>query len=63
MNIFLSVIGTFLVWSGVIFLNYARPITKRLFVFGDQNEATSGFKILGFMFAIIGGLLIYFNLL
>ena len=51
MNIFLSVIGTFLVWSGVIFVYDARPITKRLFGFGDQNEA------------IIGGLLIYFNLL
>lgn len=63
MNIFLSVIGTFLVWSGVIFVYDARPITKRLFGFGDQNEATTGFKILGFMFAIIGGLLIYFNLL
>ena len=62
MSIFLSVIGTFLVWSGAIFVYDARPITKSLFGFGDQNEATAGFKILGFLFIIIGGLLLYFNI-
>lgn len=62
MNVFLSVIGVFLVWSGTIFVYDARPITKSLFSFGDQNEATSGFKILGFLFIIIGGLLLYFNI-
>lgn len=39
----------------------ARIITKKLFGFGDQNEATLGLKILGFFMAIIGVLLIYFN--
>ena len=39
----------------------ARILTKKLFGFGDQNEATAGLKILGFIFAIIGVLLIYFN--
>ena len=63
MNIFLSVIGIFLVWSGAIFLYDARPITKSLFGFGDQNEATTGFKMLGFLFLILGGLLLYFNLI
>lgn len=40
----------------------ARALAKKLFGFGDQNEATSGLKILGFFMAIIGALLIYFNI-
>jgi len=40
----------------------ARVLTKKFFGFGDQNEASSGLKILGFIFAIIGGLIIYFNM-
>ena len=39
----------------------ARIITKKFFGFGDQNEASSGLKILGFILAIIGGLILYFN--
>ena len=37
-----------------------RIITKKVFDFGDQNEATSGFKILGAIVAIVGGLIILF---
>ena len=40
----------------------ARLITKKYFGFGDQNEATLGIKIFGFIFIIIGGLIIYFNM-
>lgn len=40
----------------------ARTLAKKLFGFGDQNEATSGLKILGFFMSIIGALLIYFNI-
>lgn len=40
----------------------ARYLTKKLFSFGDQNEGTTGLKILGFFIAIIGALLIYFNI-
>lgn len=40
----------------------ARILTKKFFGFGDQNEGASGLKILGFIFAIIGGLIVYFNL-
>jgi len=39
----------------------ARSLTKKLFGFGDQNEATNGLKILGFLMTIIGMLIIYFN--
>jgi len=43
---------------GVILIYDARPITKKIFGFGDQNEATLGLKIVGFVICIIGGLLI-----
>ena len=45
---------------GSILIYDARIITKEFFGFGDQNEATSGLKILGFIIIIIGGLLFYF---
>ena len=62
MSIFFSVIGIFLVWCGAILVYDARPITKKLFGSGDQNEATAGFKLFGTLFLFVGGLLLYFNL-
>ena len=47
---------------GVILIYDARPITKKIFGFGDQNEGTMGLKITGFILAVIGGLLIFFNI-
>ena len=46
---------------GVILIYDARLITKKFFGFGDQNEGSSGLKILGFLIVIIGGLILYFN--
>ena len=45
---------------GVIMIYDARIITKKLLGFGDQNQAAWGLKILGFIIAIIGALIIYF---
>ena len=45
---------------GVIMIFDARYLTKRFFGFGDQNDATLGFKILGFVIAIVGALIIFF---
>ena len=45
---------------GVIMIYDARILTKKLFGFGDQNQAAWGLKILGFIIAIIGALIIYF---
>jgi hypothetical protein len=61
MKIVLLVIGVLIALLGTIMVFDARTLTKKLFSFGDQNEATSGMKIMGFLFAIIGALLIYFN--
>ena len=45
---------------GVILVYDARIITKKIFGFGDQNEATNGLKILGALLSIIGLLVIVF---
>lgn len=58
---FLKILGAILAVLGIILVYDARPITRRTFSFGDQNEASMGMKIIGFVFAIAGGLLIYFN--
>ncbi len=56
------IVGLILAVIGVISIYDARDISKKIFGFGDQNEATFGLKIIGFIFAIIGSLLIYFNI-
>lgn len=43
-KIILKIIGLTLVSVGVILIYDARKITKKTFSFGDQNEATLGFK-------------------
>ena len=61
-HLILKIIGLIIASLGVIMALDARYLTKRFFGFGDQNQATLGFKILGFFIAIIGGLIVYFNL-
>ena len=55
-------IGALLTLVGVILIYDARPITRKTFGFGDQNEASMGLKIVGFIMSIAGALLIYFNM-
>ncbi len=57
----LFILGIILSTIGVILIYDARSITKKVFGFGDQNEATSGLKILGFAMTMIGALIIYYN--
>lgn len=59
-QIIIKVISALMVLAGVIMIYDARIITKKFFGFGDQNEASSGLKILGFILAIIGGLILFF---
>ena len=54
-------IGLLIAILGVIMIFDARLLTQKFFGFGDQNEATAGFKIIGFVVAIIGGLIIFFS--
>lgn len=59
-EIILNLIGALIILVGVVFVYDARIITKKMFGFGDQNEATLGFKILGVILCIIGAMIIYF---
>ena len=58
---FLFIVGIILAMCGVILIYDARPITKKLFGFGDQNDATLGLKLFGFLISIIGMVLVFFN--
>ncbi len=59
-NIIGELLGALIVMSGVLLVYDARSITSRVFGFGDQNEATLGMKMIGFVICIIGALIIYF---
>lgn len=59
-QIILRLIGALILLAGIILIYDARIITKKMFGFGDQNEATLGFKILGVLFSIIGAVIVYF---
>ncbi len=59
-QIILRLIGALILLIGVVLIYDARIITKKMFGFGDQNEATSGFKILGVLLSCIALAIIYF---
>ena len=61
LQIILKLIGVIIVLCGVILIYDARIITKKMFNFGDQNEATSGFKILGALLSMIGAVILMFQ--
>ena len=58
--IIIKILMLLLILSGVIMIYDARMLTKKFFGFGDQNEGSSGLKILGFIIAIIAGIILYF---
>ena len=62
MDLFLRMLGAVFVFIGVILLYDARPITKKFFSFGDQYEGALGLKMFGFIFTVIGGVLLLFYL-
>ena len=60
-KVIMMLISVNMILTGVILIYDARLITTTFFGFGDQNEGSSGLKILGFLIVIIGGLILYFN--
>jgi len=54
----LELIKVVVLMIGIILIYDARAITKKVFSFGDQNEATLILKIIGFIICIIAGILI-----
>ena len=61
LQVILRILGLLLLTVGVIMIYDARILTRKWFGFGDQNEASLGFKLLGFIVCIIGALVVYFN--
>lgn len=61
-QIVIMLIALVLVAMGVVCIFDARLITKKMFSFGDQNEGSMGLKILGFILAIIGAFIFYFQI-
>ena len=59
LQIILKIIGVLIILAGVILVYDSRLITKKFFGFGDQNEATIGLKLIGFIIAIIGAIVIF----
>ena len=61
-QILLTIFGLVITAFGVVMVYDARILTRRFFGFGDQNEATLGMKMVGFIITIIGAFIVYFNL-
>ena len=61
LKVIIKLIAVLIILGGVTLGYDARPITKKYFGFGDQNEGADGLKILGYIVAVIGGLMVYFN--
>lgn len=61
-QIIILIVGAIIALIGVTLVYDARIITKSFFGFGDQNEASMGLKMFGFVFAIVGACICYFNL-
>ena len=59
-NVLIKIILLLVILIGVILIYDARILTKNFFSFGDQNEGASGLKILGFIVAIVGGIILFF---
>ena len=60
-QVILLVVGVVMATIGTVIIYDARILTKRFFSFGDQNDASLGLKILGFLIAIGGTLLVFFQ--
>lgn len=58
--IILKILVLLVIVIGVIMVFDARLLTKKLFSFGDQNDATAGLKIVGFLIAISGTIVMIF---
>jgi hypothetical protein len=58
LEIILETIKVIILMIGVIMIYDARSITKKVFSFGDQNEAVMTLKIVGFIISTVAGFLI-----
>ena len=59
-QLIVNLICIIIILCGIILIYDARTITKKFFGFGDQNEGSTGLKMIGFILCIVGGLIILF---
>ena len=59
-KVIICLIGSIVALIGVIMIYDARILTKILFGFGDQNDASLGLKLFGFVLTMIGAGLLFF---
>ena len=55
----LALIGSILALVGVILVFDGRRVVRKHFNFGEENLATQGIKILGFILAAVGGFMMF----
>ncbi len=55
----ICLIGIIITVIGVVIIYDARAITKKYFSSGDENEVSTGLKIVGLIISLIGAGIIY----
>ena len=55
----IRLVALIIILIGVNFIFDARILIYKWFGLGDQNEGTTGLKIIGFILIILGGLIVY----
>ena len=61
-NVVILIVSSLIALLGTVMVYDARRITKKLFSFGDQNDASMWLKMPGFIIAMIGALIFYFTI-
>ena len=61
-NVVILIVSSLIALLGTVMVYDARRITRKLFSFGDQNDASMGLKMLGFIIAMIGAHIFYFTI-
>ena len=61
LQIVLKLIGSIIILAGIILIFDARSISKKMFDFGNQNDSTSGFKMLGTILSVVGAIIVLFQ--
>lgn len=57
----IKLIALIIVLIGINLIFDARILIDKWFGLGDQNDGTTGLKIMGFIFAIVGSIILYFT--
>lgn len=62
LKIIIQIISLIVVAIGVVMIYDARKLSKKWFSFGDRNSSVKILKIVGFILAVIGALIVMINI-